>query len=219
MPEREIPNLSYDNETRNKILDTANVFFALKGVAAVSLRDIAKEVGIKMSSIYYYYESKEALIEDVLSRFEEGYTHYDQWQKDVNEKAESLDELMDNMFNEEFLEMRNPKTCFGMSIAIREQHNNESARKRVFDLFYQHSIDGIKAGFDKLIEKSIIPPSDTKTLATLFMFSVMISNDMSIHEYMGANPPIDRKEMFHYLREFMTSALTRGTPSTDKTAD
>lgn len=211
MPEREIPDLSYDNETRNKILDTATEFFALKGVDAVSLRDIAKTVGIKMSSIYYYFESKEALIEDVLSRFEEGYIHYEQWQMDVNLKAESLEELMDNMFNEEFLEMRNPKTCFGMSVATREQHNNESARRRVFELFFKNSIISLQAVFDRLIEKGIIPSSDTKTIATLFIFFVMISNDMSIHEYMGAKPPLDRKEMFASLRTFMTSALMNGT--------
>lgn len=212
MPEREIPNLNYDNETRNKILDVATELFALKGVNAVSVRDIAKAVGIKMSSIYYHYKSKESLIEDVLSRFENGYRLYVEWQTSVNEKAESVEELMDNMFNEEFLNMQNPSACFGMTIAIKEQHNNESARRCVFELFYQHSINSIQADFDRLIQKGIIPSSDTKMLATLFMFNVLVSNDMSIHEYIGVKPTIDRKEMFNKLRKFMTAALIHGDP-------
>lgn len=211
MTDREIPGSGYDSNTRNKILDAATKAFALKGFGSVSMRDISKDVGIKMSSIYYYYKGKDALMEDALSRFENGYRHYFDWLSSMNEKAESLDELMDNMFNKEFLEMKNPTACLGMSLMLKEQHNNESARKRVFELLYEHSINMMQADFDRLVEKGIIPPSDTKMIATLFMFCVMVCNDIRVHEYTGAKAPVNYEEVYGCLREFMTSALTRGS--------
>lgn len=208
--ERDIPSSGYDNETKNKILDIATELFALKGYDAVTMRDIAGAVGIKMSSIYYYYEGKEALIEDVLSRFKEGYIHYIDWLSQVNAKAESLEELMDNMFNKEFMEMLNPASYFGVSLAIKEQHKIEAARKCVFELFYEYSIDSMQKDFDRLIEKGAIPPADTKMIATIFMFSVIVGNDICIQQYSGMKPPIDYKEMYGSLRKFLTAILVQG---------
>lgn len=210
MSMREIPDMHYDNETKNKILDESTKLFALKGYDAVSMRDIAKVVGVKISSIYYYYESKEALMEEILARFEKGYRHYFDWMTNMNAKAESLEELMDNMFNKEFLEMLNPMGCLGISLAVKEQHDNESARRLVFELLHEHSIRLMQADIDRLIEKGIIPPSDTKTIATLFMFCVMVGNDIRLHEYAGTKPPIDCTEMYGSLKKFLTAALARG---------
>ncbi|MCL2137213.1 MAG: TetR/AcrR family transcriptional regulator [Coriobacteriia bacterium] len=210
MSEREIPVLNYDSETRNKIMNTAMMLFAQKGFAAVSMRDIAGSVGVNTASIYYYYAGKDALLEDILQFFTEGYKHYFSWLSGMNEKAQSLDEVMDNMFNDEFVEMRNPLSCLGMSLAVKEQHNNESARKCVFELFYEFSVQSMKEDFDKLIARGLIPPSDTQTIATMFMFFVMVSNEIRVHEYIGTEPPLDCKEMYMGLKKHITTSLEYG---------
>ena len=210
MSDREIPGSVHDNETKNKILDTATKLFALKGVGSVSMRDIAKVVGIKSSSIYHHYEGKDALLDDILSRFERGYRHYFDWLAEANSKADSVETLMDNMFNKEFLKMLDPMGCLGMSLAIKEQHHNESARNCVFNLFLEHSVSRMQADFDRLIKKGIIPSSDTKTIATIFMFSVMVLNDVRLHEYTGVKPPIDCMEMYGGLKK--TLLLLLATP-------
>ena len=207
---REIPHLDYSNETRNKIIVTAMRFFAQKGFSAVTMRDIAKDVGINIASIYYYYESKEVLLEDIFSFFIRGYRHYFEWLSEMNQKADTLEEVLDNMFNEEFVAMQNPMACLSMSLAIKEQHNSESARRCVFELFYEFSIECMKTDFDRLIEKGVIPPSDTKTIATLFMFAVLASNDIRVHEYMGTQPPFDCLEVYAGLKRHIASALTHG---------
>lgn len=211
MSEREIPSSGYDSETKNKILDEATKLFALKGVNTVSMRDIAKVVGIKMSSIYYYYKSKDSLLEDILVRFENGYRHYFDWLRGENIKANSLEELMDNMFNKEFLEMRDPIGCLGMALALKEQHNNVSACKCVFELFFDHSISSMQKDFDRLVEKGIIPPSDTKTISMLFMFCVMVVNNIIIHKYIGNKTPVDHMELYSNLKQFITNILMQGT--------
>lgn len=52
--------------TRARILDSAAQVFAEHGYADVSLRDIADAAGTKAGSLYYYFTSKDELVEEVL---------------------------------------------------------------------------------------------------------------------------------------------------------
>ncbi|MCL2056321.1 MAG: TetR/AcrR family transcriptional regulator [Oscillospiraceae bacterium] len=208
MPDRVIPITGHDRQTHCRILDTATEMFALKGFEAVSMRDIAKAVGIKMSSIYHYYEGKEALIADVLSRFEAGYRHYFDWLADLNSETDSIEDLVDNMFNAELEQMRDPLGCLGISLALKAQHNNGTARNYVYQLFYDFSIERLKADFDRLVSKGAAPPTDTKTIATLLMLCVMAINDIKVHEYTGMKPPINAAEVCAGMKKIIKLMLT-----------
>ncbi|GMU95014.1 MAG: TetR/AcrR family transcriptional regulator [Ignavibacterium album] len=50
------------------ILKTARELLAKNGFAKTTLDDIAQALGMKKSSLYYYYSNKEALLEDVMNR-------------------------------------------------------------------------------------------------------------------------------------------------------
>ena len=52
--------------TRQRFLDAAAKWFRNKGLAFTSLNDLAQVLDVKASSIYYYFDSKDALIEEVL---------------------------------------------------------------------------------------------------------------------------------------------------------
>ena len=51
---------------RIRILDEAASLFLQSGYAGTSLRDIAAAAGMKAGSIYYHFESKDQILEDVL---------------------------------------------------------------------------------------------------------------------------------------------------------
>jgi AcrR family transcriptional regulator len=53
--------------TRRLILEAAAGQFRQRGYAAVSLRDIAEAVGMKTGSLYYHFDSKESLVEEILT--------------------------------------------------------------------------------------------------------------------------------------------------------
>ncbi|MBQ6813188.1 MAG: TetR/AcrR family transcriptional regulator [Methanobrevibacter sp.] len=55
--------------TKEKIFDVALDLFSKKGYDSVSLREIAEEVGIKKSSIYSHYASKEAILMSIFEYF------------------------------------------------------------------------------------------------------------------------------------------------------
>lgn len=54
-------------ETRQKILDAAASIFAKKGYSLTRLSDIAERAGIHLTGLYYYYDSKDALVSDILT--------------------------------------------------------------------------------------------------------------------------------------------------------
>jgi len=56
---------SRSQETRKKILEGARNLFAEKGYDGVSMEYIAQTSGVRKSLIYYYFESKEVLFEEV----------------------------------------------------------------------------------------------------------------------------------------------------------
>lgn len=53
--------------TKQKILDTARTLFNESGYNGVSLRDIAKTVGISEGNLTYYFQKKENLMEELLA--------------------------------------------------------------------------------------------------------------------------------------------------------
>ena len=56
---------------KEQIIREALKLFSEKGFAAVSMRDLAGSVGVSVSTIYHYYESKQALVRDMIARTNE----------------------------------------------------------------------------------------------------------------------------------------------------
>src|SRR5689334_613921 len=50
---------------RREIMDAAAAVFAKKGYHAATTRDIADSLGMQPGSLYYYFESKEAALEEI----------------------------------------------------------------------------------------------------------------------------------------------------------
>ena len=57
-----------DIDTRNAILDAAELMFARRGFAATTIKDIGKAAEVNPALLYYYYDSKETLYREVLRR-------------------------------------------------------------------------------------------------------------------------------------------------------
>ncbi|MDC7125094.1 MAG: TetR/AcrR family transcriptional regulator [Spirochaetales bacterium] len=58
-----------DTTTRDKILTTARKMFSEKGYDATSVDQIVKAAEINKSSVYYYFDSKKAILENIYKEF------------------------------------------------------------------------------------------------------------------------------------------------------
>ena len=59
--------------TKEIILEKSLVLFSTKGFEAVSIRDIAAEVGIGNSALYKHYASKQAIFDALVAELKEEY--------------------------------------------------------------------------------------------------------------------------------------------------
>ena len=148
-------------------------------------------------------------MEDVMSLFEQKYKCYFDWLINANAKAETLEEVVDNMFTE-LLKVRDLSIYYGISLLTKEHFKNIPARERLFRLIYVDSINWMQADFDRLMAKGVIPQGDSKTIATILMWCVLAGNDMRIHESIGIKLPFDCTEMYVALKAFMTTAIRKG---------
>ncbi len=59
---------SKSQKTRERVLDAAAKIFRQKGYAATRLADIAAAADTQAGSLYYHFDSKEQLLDEVLER-------------------------------------------------------------------------------------------------------------------------------------------------------
>ncbi|MGE3621875.1 MAG: TetR/AcrR family transcriptional regulator [Acidimicrobiia bacterium] len=64
---RAVPG-SGDDDPREAIVAVASALFAARGVEAVTMAQIAEQVGLKQSSIYYWFRSKADILSSILER-------------------------------------------------------------------------------------------------------------------------------------------------------
>jgi TetR/AcrR family transcriptional regulator, cholesterol catabolism regulator len=57
-------------DRRAQILATAGEMFARKGIRATTVREIADAVGVLSGSLYHYFDSKDAMVEEILMGFQ-----------------------------------------------------------------------------------------------------------------------------------------------------
>lgn len=65
---REARNERRRDQTRAEILDTARDAILRKGLAGFTLADVAEELALTKPALYYYFDSKESLLFEVLLR-------------------------------------------------------------------------------------------------------------------------------------------------------
>ena len=58
-------------DTKEKILETALKLFAKDGYEAVSVSDIADELGITKGALYKHYKNKRDIFDSILARMEQ----------------------------------------------------------------------------------------------------------------------------------------------------
>src|SRR5580692_1378770 len=60
--------MSEKQDTKSRILDSAEKLFGLNGFEATSLRDITAEAQVNLAAVNYHFQSKESLIDAVIER-------------------------------------------------------------------------------------------------------------------------------------------------------
>jgi AcrR family transcriptional regulator len=57
-----------DNSSKNKVLEAAELIFAEKGYDGAGVDEIARKSGLNKSVLYYYFNSKESLLKELIQK-------------------------------------------------------------------------------------------------------------------------------------------------------
>ncbi len=157
-------------ETAERIFDAAIDLFAQRGYDNVSIRDIAAEVGIKESSIYKHYTSKEQILQKIIKYpLAKIYT--------IAQRDDTTEQLIAKMGLEGFISetgavfaswMTDPNTEKILRIFYIEVYHNDEIMQSYTDL--------ISAGetfwalvFSIMIKQGLIKPQDPQVLSSEFL--------------------------------------------------
>jgi len=117
---------------RQELLDTAAELFAQRGFTNTSIRDIASKAGIMPGSLYYHFDSKESIVDEILSSFQTGLlATYDDIVKsdlDVRAKVEGVVRVSFTAIDEHHAE-----------VAIFQNDANHLMRFARFDYLHAHN--------------------------------------------------------------------------------
>ncbi len=155
-----------EKTTKEKIFDVSLDLFSQKGFDAVSVREIAREVGIRESSIYNHYKGKESILEAIIDYF-----MAELYQSGPNEEAD--DALMDQgpevyfeVGARMYIERINTPTMEKIwRLVSIEMYHNEKIRDFFKTALLEEPINGWEATFTKMIKKGLIKPYNPRTLA------------------------------------------------------
>lgn len=162
-----------ERSTKDIILDIAIELFAEKGYSRVSIREIASAVGIKGSSIYNHFKSKEEIMETMLSLYkEESDKYFRGFYMDMN-----IDSLIDSIPMEEMLEksllmsvgfLGVPKVSRIFRVITAELAYNSKCREFFLQEFIIVPRVILKEIFAKLVERGRVRAEDPELLAMEF---------------------------------------------------
>jgi AcrR family transcriptional regulator len=198
--------LDSGSKTRNDILLCATLLFAQKGYVGVSVGDLVRHIGIKPSSLYNHFSSKEELWKAVVLHTERLYTLYFDLLDEELSKAESFAQTLEIIFREPKT-MENQFTCFAFSLLYAEQLREECAWDVVRRIFLDKSIRVLTYWFDRCVARGYVRPFKTRPVATQIMHTVLGAVCMEAQRLMGRATPYDPKEMMEETQDELRQAL------------
>lgn len=159
---------------REAILTAAIDLFSQAGYTAVSIRDITAAVGIKESSLYNHFSSKEQLLTCILELLRREF-------QAVLPSPESLAALLPRTEPGQFLRngferykahMNSPRLSQLWRILSMEQYRNPLAREILLRDMVEHTLQFLEAVFAHYVAAGQIRPLEPRILAAEYQYPV-----------------------------------------------
>ncbi len=215
MENKEIKTSNSENDakktTKEKIFDASVDLFSKKGFNDVSVREIAKQAGIREGSIYNHYKNKEAILDAIIDYFKSEFNKSSLLEE---ESANLMDQGPEVFFEgsaKMFMDRINiPKMEKIWRLVCIETYRNEKIREFFKKELLEEPLAGWENIFRIMIEKNMIKPVNPRTLAyeywsfAIFLFFeyFILKYDENFDSYMN----LGLEKMINHTR-FMLEAI------------
>lgn len=184
---------------KERIFNVSIYLFSEHGYDGVSIRQIAGEVGIKESSIYNHYASKEAILDAILNFYIEKMLSQD---IPIEDAGANLDLGFDYFYQAGFdafaTHLKDEKMSKITRIILIESYHNEKINAFLKKSIINDAVDGWVKLFDLMKFKKVIrEDADSRQLAESFYKYGMFL----LYEHYIVNYPEDDNEFVEMLCE------------------
>ena len=163
--------------TKQRILDAALELFSTAGYEGVSVKQIAQAVGIKDSSLYKHFKSKQeifdTLMQEMNARFEQTVTFYKLPQGEIEKVAKEYGQR-DLLWLKEACKavflffLKDPKASKFRKMLMIEQYKNSAAASTFRSWFTDDAIHFQETLFTEMIRQGSFRKAPPKTVALQF---------------------------------------------------
>ncbi len=166
--------------TKEKIFHVSIDLFSQRGFDGVSIREIAREVGIRESSIYNHYRSKDAIMDSIFQYFK---GELIKMRPPEARSLENMSQITPEVFRHRAHRTLNlfndPKMEKIFRIISNEQFQDERAKKIVLEYLIHEPYSFSKKVIEILVNNGIIDKVDPNVKAMEFqypIFSLFLEN-------------------------------------------
>ena len=192
--------------TREKILDAAIDLFSQRGFNGVSVREITGKVGIKESSLYNHFKSKDEILDTILGLFKSELARSGPPEEQLYQMMASMPPLEYLRFSASiFIEqMSTPTNQKIWRILALEQFYNEKAREFFLVDLVEEPKRALEMSYKIMIELGHIRVLDPEALADEYMtYTLGLFFEYLVLKYVdGMGLPEIQKRTFEHIDFF-----------------
>jgi len=186
-------------ETRKEeIIKTAAILFKERGFSAVTMRDIAKAMGIKAASLYNHINSKQEILSNIIISLAEAFTEGMHYIKHANnssiDKLNSIVELHVNITS---------KNAYGMA----SLNNDWMHLKDNLDYYLKLRLD-YEDNFRQIIEQGIAKVELENSNAEVMLFSIL-STLRSLYIWIPNKEDLNPKQLTSDLSQILLTGIIK----------
>ena len=163
--------------TKQEILNVSLDLFSIYGFEATSMSKIANTVGIRKASLYSHFESKQAILNEIIDEILE---YYDKKSIFVNtdwnteDIPESVDEIVKKIQEQIQFILHDPYISKARKMLVIEQFNNPKLSKLQTKQNYIDVLNYFTEFIQLLIQKDILIKEDATIMASQFCLPITV---------------------------------------------
>ncbi|MCB2194850.1 MAG: TetR/AcrR family transcriptional regulator [Bacteroidetes bacterium] len=190
---------------REKIEQTAIRLIGTRGYDAVSIRNITREVGIKESSFYNHFKSKESLLNEIFEIMKNNLNKIRPDKKGIENlcKEMSLHEFLKHRLDQFIKSWNMSEARYLWYVVSQQQYKNEQAASLIVKES-EKSIEMFRWAFEFLMNQHKMKQGDPDYLANIYGFSIRaIHLDCTYRQFINQDSEVNFDRMYDVMENFV----------------
>ena len=165
--------------TKQEILEAALELFSVRGFEATSISQIADAVGIRKASLYSHFESKQAILDELVKDVLEQYAAHSifartDWEKDAGDLPVTPDDAVVMIQGQIRYILHDTTISRARKMLVIEQFQNPELAKLQTKQNYSDVLQYFTGLVKQLIRKNVLTGDDPEIMAAQFCLPISV---------------------------------------------